>query len=80
MRVPLVINDGNGRSGRDAGNNGFRTVGGREDGRVDEVGEARGDETSGRVVLSEMDMSLNGMVRRQWRIVDSELANCVRVA
>lgn len=71
MRVPVVINDGNGRSGRDAGNNGFRTDGGREDGRVGEVGEARGDETSGRVELSEMDMSSNGMVRRRWQMMDS---------
>lgn len=62
---PAVINDGNGRSGREAGNNGFRIDGGREDVRVGEVGEARGDETSGRVVLIERDMSLNGMDRRQ---------------
>jgi hypothetical protein len=55
MRVP-VITDGNGRSGRDAGNNGFRIDGGREGDRVGEVGDARGDETSGRDVLSEMDM------------------------
>ena len=54
IRVPVVINDGNGRSGRDAGNNGFRTDGRREDGRVGEVGEVRSDETSGRVELSEM--------------------------
>lgn len=65
MRVPVAISDGNGRSGRDAGNNGFRIDDGREDGRVGEVGEARGDETSGRVLLSEMDMSLNGAVRRR---------------
>ncbi len=60
VRVPEVITDGNGRSGRDAGNNGFRIDSGREDCRVGEVGEARGDETSGRVVFTERDMSLNG--------------------
>ena len=65
MRAP-VITDGNGRSGRDAGNNGFRIDGGREGDRVGEVGDARGDETSGRVVLSEMDMSLNG----PWMVAD----------
>lgn len=54
---PEVITDGNGRSGREAGNNGFRIDSGLEDGRVGEFGEARGDETSGRVVLSERDMS-----------------------
>ncbi len=60
VRVPAVVIDGNGRSGREAGNNGFRIDNGREDCvRVGEVGEARGDEMSGRVVLIEMDMSVN---------------------
>jgi hypothetical protein len=47
---------GNGRRGREVGNDGFRMGRERADGRVGEVGEASGDETRGRLVLSASDM------------------------
>ncbi|KAI9512348.1 hypothetical protein F5148DRAFT_1146215 [Russula earlei] len=60
-RVPFAtafVIDGNGRRGREAGNDGFRVGRGRggvcRDG---EVGEASGDETRGRVVLTTSDMT-----------------------
>ena len=45
----MLINDGNGQSGHNAGNNGFWTDGRQEDGRVGKVGEVRGDEMTGHV-------------------------------
>jgi hypothetical protein len=54
---PVFTIDGNGRSGREAGNNAFRMDGGRAGCREVEVGEARGDETRGRFVLIASDMS-----------------------
>jgi len=55
--TPMVEIDGNGRRGRDAGNDGFRMASGRAGCRVGDVGEARGDETRGRLVLTASDMA-----------------------
>ena len=61
-RVPFttaaVVIEGNGRRGRDAGNDGFRMGRGRADCRDGEVGEASGDETRGRFVLIASDMGV----------------------
>jgi hypothetical protein len=54
--TPEVVIDGNGRSGREAGNNGFRIANGQAGGCRGKVGEASGDDTRGRVVLSASDM------------------------
>jgi len=55
--APLVVIDGNGRRGRDAGKDGFRIGRGREACREGEIGEASGDETIGRFVLIASDMA-----------------------
>jgi hypothetical protein len=47
-----VISDGNGRSDREVGNDGFRIAGARAGCRDGVVGEASGDDTRGRVVLT----------------------------
>lgn len=52
-----VMIDGNGRSGREAGNNGFLMDRGRDGCREGEIGEASGDETRGRFVLIASDMT-----------------------
>ena len=52
-----VMIDGNGRRGRDAGNDGFLMDRGRDGCREGESGEASGDETRGRFVLIASDMS-----------------------
>jgi len=52
----LVVIEGNGRRGREAGNDGFRMGRGRADCREGEVGEASGDETRGRLVLIASDI------------------------
>jgi hypothetical protein len=61
-RVPFtttaVAIEGNGRRGREAGNDGFRIGRGRADCRDGEVGEASGDETRGRLVLIASDMGV----------------------
>ena len=54
--LPVMI-DGNGRRGREAGNNGFLMDKGRAGCREGEIGDARGDETRGRFVLIANDMS-----------------------
>lgn len=51
-----VMIDGNGRSGRDAGNNGFLMDRERDGCREGEIGEASGDETRGRCVLTASDI------------------------
>jgi len=68
IMAPVVI-DGNGRRGREEGNDGFRMGRGREACREGEVGEASGDETSGdetsgRFVLIVSDMPIR-LVRRE---------------
>jgi len=51
-----VVIDENGRSGREAGNDGFRIASGRDSGcREGEVEEASGDDTRGRVVTDMID-------------------------
>jgi hypothetical protein len=58
-RVPFkleVVTDGNGRSGREIGNDGFRTASGQAGCRDGDVGEASGDDTRGRLVLIASDM------------------------
>jgi len=55
--MALVMIDGNGRRGREAGNDGFRMGRVREACPEGEVGEASGDETSGRFVLIASDMA-----------------------
>jgi hypothetical protein len=61
-RVPFTtaaaVIEGNGRRGREAGNDGFRMGRGRADCRDGEVGEASGDETRGRFVLIASDMGI----------------------
>ena len=69
--TPAVAIDGNGRSGREAGNNGFRMVMGWAGCREGDNGDARGDETRGRFVLTASDMTRivsKGMVgsRKLW--------------
>jgi hypothetical protein len=59
-----VVIDGNGRSAREAGNDGFRIASGRTGGCRGEAGEASGDDTRGRVVLTASDM------------IDSESIGC----
>lgn len=54
--TPAFEIDGNGRSGREAGNNEFRIVIGRVGCREGDIGDARGDETIGRFVLIVRDM------------------------
>lgn len=54
--TPAAAIDGNGRSGREAGNNEFRMVKGRADCREGDIEDARGDETRGRFVLIASDM------------------------
>jgi hypothetical protein len=56
----LVVIEGNGRRGREAGNDGFRIGRGRADCREGEVGEASGDETRGRLVLIASDIIESG--------------------
>jgi hypothetical protein len=60
-RAPFIIAgvviEGNGRRGREAGNDGFRMGRGRADCREGEVGRASGDETRGRLVLIASDMA-----------------------
>jgi hypothetical protein len=68
--APAFMSDGNGRSGREAGNNGFRMDGGRAGCREGEVGEARGDETRGRVVLIVSDIGrFGGVVCVGWMVL-----------
>ena len=50
------ITDGNGRSDREVGNDGFRIAGARGGCRDGAVGEASGDDTRGRVVLTVSDI------------------------
>jgi hypothetical protein len=54
--TPEVVTDGNGRSGREVGNDGFRIAGGQAGCRDGEVGEASGDDTRGRDVLTTRDI------------------------
>ena len=54
--TPAVAIDGKGRSGREAGNNGFRMVIGWAGCREGDIEDARGDETRGRLVLIANDM------------------------
>lgn len=60
-RVPFttaaVVIEGNGRRGREAGNDDFRMGRVRAACREGEVGEASGDETSGRLVVIASDMT-----------------------
>lgn len=52
-----VVIEGNGRRGREAGNNGFRMGRVRVVGLEGDVAEASGDETRGRLVLIASDMT-----------------------
>ncbi|SRR6266851_8833 len=90
-RVPFTtaaaVIEGNGRRGREAGNDGFRMGRGRADCRDGEIGEASGDETRGRVVLIASDMGVLvgygcGMNRydRYERAVRPEESGDIRVA
>lgn len=72
-RVPFtaVVINGNGRRGREVGNDGFRMGRGRADCQEGEVGVASGDETRGRLVLTTNDMSDSFGSERQVRAGDA---------
>ena len=55
--MAVVVIEGNGRRGREAGNDGFRIGRERADCREGEVGDASGDDTRGRLVLITSDMA-----------------------
>jgi hypothetical protein len=66
--TPEVVTDGNGRSGREVGKDGFRMADGRAGDRDGEV-EASGEDTRGRDVLTTTDIvDLIGSerIRRDW--------------
>ena len=69
-----VMIDGNGRRGRDAGNDGFLMDRGRDGCREGESGEASGDETRGRFVLIASDMS--ELVGSRWIWVSKLVREC----
>ena len=68
-RVPFttaaVVIEGNGRRGREAGNDDFRMGRVRAACREGEVGEASGDETRGRLVFIASDMTGFGWFRSE---------------